>query len=254
MKISVLTPSIRPEGLDIAYKCLKGQDFDPAEFEWIIVGNQAVVDYANQNYTDGSHKFPIRVFLEREKRDGDFYNLTKSFNDVFKNSEGELGVMLTDMTWITPDTLSRFWDHYQTNAYSCVGGIGHQYETVEMNKPQIMVWRDPRARMDFGSFYEIQPIDFEMCLASIPVKAWKDAGGFDEDFDQVAALGEKDLAIRMDKLGYKFFLDQSMEYRAVKHPRLSPKWEEYYQKGCKMFEEKFTALNSGTRPAKLKFI
>lgn len=254
MKISVLTPSIRPEGLDVAYKSLMRQDFDPADFEWVIVGPSNVTEFASKEYIDSDHRFVIKVVEERGKREGDFYNLTKSFNDVFKNAEGELGVMLTDMTWITSDTLTTLWNHYQANPKSCVGGIGHQYEKMEMNKPQIMVWRDPRARMDYGSFYEIQPIDFEMCLASIPIQAWKDAGGFDEDFDQVAALGEKDLAIRMDKLGYKFYLDQSLEYRAIKHPRLSPRWEEYYQKGCAMFEQKFTALNNGSRSAKLDFI
>ncbi|MEK6880163.1 MAG: hypothetical protein AABY22_11165, partial [Nanoarchaeota archaeon] len=206
IKLSILTASVRPEGLDIVYQCLRKQDFDPKEFEWIIVGNTEVHEYLiHQPWEDHYVQdgdlfaftleggFQIRALTEPSKRKGDFYNLTKSYNLLFNNANGELAVMWTDLTWAPSDVLSLFWQHYQNNPNICVGAIGHQYEKVEMNKPQIEIWHDPRARTDYGSFYEISPIDFEMCLASIPVQAVKDVGGWDEHWDMYAATGEKEI-------------------------------------------------------------
>lgn len=253
MKISVLTASVRPEGLDIVKKSLDKQDFPKEDFEWIIVGNQNVVDFAQQYQAD----YLIKLILERPKREGDFYNLDKAYNDLFEHASGELAIMWTDMTWAPNDVLSNFWNHYQQNPTACVGAVGDQYDPtlIEFGKPQVVVWKDPRKRLDQGSFYEIYPIDFEMCLASIPVKAVKEAGGFDEKWDEFAALGEKELCLRMEKLGYKFCLDQSIEYRALKHDRLHGKhlWDEKYELGCKYFEKCLQEINNGSR-LKLSFL
>lgn len=248
MKISVLTASVRPEGLDIVYQCLKKQDFPHDQFEWIVVGNHDLNMIASFDCFNTAG-FPGRYFKERPKKEGDFYNVDKAYNDLYKNASGELAVMWTDLTWAPATVLTDFWTHYQNNPKACVGGIGHQYEIVEMGKPQVEVWHDPRARTDFGSFYEIYPIDFEMCLASIPTQAMKDVGGFEEDYDLGAAVGEKEVALRMDKAGYKFYLDQSIEYRAVKHPRLNGKeeWDKHYEVSCALLQHHLYEINQGRR-------
>ena len=247
MKISVLTASVRPEGLDIVKNCLDKQDFSHDQFEWIIVGNKEVYEYASKWHE--TEDYWINVVLERPKTEGDFYNIDKAYNDLFKDASGELAVMWTDLTWAPNDVLSLFWQHYQNNPKICVGGIGHQYERVEMSKPQVEVWHDPRVRMDYGSFYEINPVDFEMCLASIPIQAMKEVGGFEEEYDKGAAVGEKEVALRMDKLGYKFYLDQSIEYRAVKHPRLNGKeeWDKRYEISCNLLDRHIREINNGER-------
>ena len=243
MKISCTTPSVRPEGLQMVKDALEAQDFPREDFEWIV---------CSPFKYEGADKW----IEERPKREGDFYNLTKAFNDLFKAASGDLIISVVDLIWFPADTLSNFWLHYDANPNACVGGIGHQYEKEVNGIPEILVWKDPRARLDQGSFYEIYPIDLELCLTSIPRQGILDVGGMDESYDQVAALGEKDMCLRMEKLGYKFFLDQSLEYKALRHPRLNGEkvWDEHYQKGCKMFDEKMAGLRDGTRSVNVGYI
>ena len=243
MKISCITPSVRPEGLEIVKQCLESQDFSREDFEWLVC-------------SPFEYKKADVWIKERPKRKGDFYNLTKSFNDLFQTAKGDLIISIVDLIWFPIDTLTNFWLHYEANPQACISGIGHQYEKVENGIPEILIWKDPRARLDQGSFYEVFPIDIELCLTSLPRQAICEVGGMDEDYDRVAALGEKDMCLRMEKLDYKFFLDQSIEYRALKHPRLNGEetWNKYYEKGCQMFNEKILGLNNGKRPVNVGYV
>lgn len=249
MKISIVTPTIRPELMGMVANCLKKQDF--TDFEWLIGTRPEMVDDIKAAIGDDDR---FKVLPEPPKKDGDYYNLAKCWNMLFKEVQGELVLSIVDGIWFSNDTLTNFWKHFEDNPKACVGGIGHQYEGVEMGKPQILVWKDPRARLDQGSFYEIYPIDLELCMTSLPTQAIKNVGGVDEDYDRVAALSEKDMCLRMEKLGYKFYLDQSLEYRALKHPRLNNDWENKYQEGCVMFQEKIHNLNEGIRSPRLDFL
>lgn len=229
--ISIITPSVRPELLGIVKMCLSRQTHK--DFEWLVVSPK---DY-------GFGKW----IKEPPKREGDYYNLNKAWNEAFKHSKGELIVEITDGIWFVPDTLERLWAHYQANPKACITTIGHQYEEIVNGKPEKLVWTDPRARTDQGFFYEINPNDLELCLGSIPRQAVIDVGGVDEEFDKVAALSEKEMALRMDKAGYKFFIDQDLSYRAVKHPRLNDEWEEHYQKGIEYFKKCVHEIIHGDR-------
>lgn len=242
MKISVITPSVRPKGLEIVKRSLDQQTFK--DFEWIIIG------------PGGNHfskrdaelfNYPVALLQDAPKKDGEMYKLNAAWNRGFRQAKGELIVSFVDMTWAPPDALENFWSHYQDNPRALVGGVGNQYEEVQNGKPEIMIWKDPRMRMDNGSFYEINPIDLEFCLTSVPKQAISDIGGWDETWDKYAALSEKEACLRMDKLGYKFYLDQSIEYRALTHPRLTKDWEERYQLGCKYMEKCLHEINNGTR-------
>lgn len=261
VKISVVTPSVRPEGLDIVRQSLNRQTFK--DFEWIIVtpDNGEWSKFRMElALKDGFINDMVRLgdgenylLFEPPKNEGDMYSLNKAWNAAFKRARGELIVSFVDMTWAPPDALENFWIHYENNPKALVGGIGHQYAEVQNNKPEVLVWQDPRARTDFGSFYEISPIDLEFCLTSVPRQAIYDIGGWDEKWDQFAALSEKEACLRMDKLGYKFYLDQSIEYRALTHPRLTKDWEERYQKGCEYLDQCFKEIKNGTR-LKLDFV
>lgn len=80
--ISVISPTIRPQGLEIMRESLMNQTFK--DFEWLV----------DINIT-GEH------------------DLNKSFNSMIKRAEGELIVFYEDFTKITPDGLQKFWDAYQ---------------------------------------------------------------------------------------------------------------------------------------------
>ena len=84
MKISVLTPSIRPAGLEILQKSLKNQSFK--DFEWI-----------------------------QDIGLGDKHDLNQAWNRMLKRAKGELIVFYQDYIKIEPDGLQKFWDAYQAN-------------------------------------------------------------------------------------------------------------------------------------------
>ena len=84
MKISVLTPSIRPHGLEITRQSLLAQTFK--DFEWLV----------DINWT-GEH------------------DLNASLNRLLKRSRGEIVVILQDYIKIEPDALQRLVDTFKGN-------------------------------------------------------------------------------------------------------------------------------------------
>ena len=235
--ISVLTPSIRPGGLDMVAKCLKRQTF--TDWEWLVSSPYDPPEPARQ----------VGVTPK-----GDYhYALNRDWNKLYREVKGELIVNIVDLLWFPPDILEKFWVHYQENPKVLVTGIGHQYDQIENGKYEHKMWSDPRARTDQGSFYQIYPNDFEMCMASIPTKAVKDVGGLDEDYDYGAACSEKEMCLRMDKLGYQFYIDQGIEYRALHHDRLSKEWDEKYLIASEMYMRHGQEIADGKR-IKLNYV
>lgn len=236
MKISVITPSVRPEGLDMVRSCLNRQTFK--DWEWIVV-------------SPFEYKEAIWV-PEPPKPEGYNYNLNRAWNTSFKKARGELFVSIVDMMWFDPETLENLWYHYHFDKMQCIGGVGHHYEYEWGGRPESLVWTDPRVRGQ-EQFYQISPIDFELCLASIPLQAIHAVGGMDEVFDQYAAMSEKELCARIEKLGYTFWIDQTLEYRAIHHPRLTKDWDDRYFAGVPYFQQCLSDIQSGKR-RKLDFL
>lgn len=234
-KVSVISVSVRPEFLDIVKRCLARQTVD--YFEWIVV---SPFEYKDAIWVE-----------DPPMREGDYYRLNGAWNAGIRKAKGELFVSIVDGLWFPPDTLERLYGHYTSNQKACVSCIGHQYDKMENGKPENMVWRDPRARLDQGSYYQVGPMEMEFCIASVPMKALYDVGGFDEEYDKHCALSEKELCNRLDKLGYEFYLDQATEYRAIKHPRLggNEKWDAGYGRACILFDTHLKQIESGERQA-----
>lgn len=220
--------------LGIVRKCLDRQTFK--DFEWLIVGP---ISSAN--------------VVEPPKRSGDYYSLNKAWNTAFKVAEGNLFINIVDGIWFPPDTLEKLWSHYESNPKICVTCVGDQYDKLENGKPEHMMWRDPRKRTDFGAFYEVSPREMELCVASIPREAVYGVGGIDEEFDKYAALSEKEMCFRMEQLGYKFYIDQGIEYRAIHHPRLSEEWDKKYFEGYTYYDECLKQIGRGER-VKLQYV
>lgn len=222
-------------------KCLGRQT--EQDFEWIIVSPFNLLSSIEKEIGDGYYTF----VAEPEKREGDYYSLNKAWNRAFTEVNGELIVSIVDGLWFPPNTLEKLWTAYDYNILSCVSGIGHQYDQVENGKPEHLVWKDPRVRDDYGSFYEVPHSEMELCVASFPTQAVIDVGGVDEKFDRYAALSEKEMMARMYKAGYKTYIDQTVEYRAMKHDRLSPEWDKHYMDGWPYYEQCMREIADGTR-------
>ena len=248
-KISVLTPTIRPEGLRMVARCLKRQDF--TDWEWVVVAPKKMLPEIERNLVNYPH--PILI-AEPPKRKGDFYNLNKAWNKAYGRARGELIVNIVDLIWFEPDTLTRLWNHYQANPKAIITTIGHQYKKEVKGKPEQIMWVDPRARLDLGTFYEVDPNEMEMCLCSIPRQAIADCGGLDEKFDAGAAISEKEMCWRLDKLDYKFFISQTIEYRALYHPRLSNNWDKYYKISFEIYRGCMNQIRNGTRELNVGYV
>ncbi len=238
--VSVITPSVRVEMLSIIGKCLSRQSVD---YEWLIC---SPLKYKKE--IEEKIKYPFRFIEEPPKKEDDYYGLCKAWNKGFAEAKGDLVVNIQDGIWFSPDMLERFHSHYLTNPNVLVTAIGHQYDQIdEYGKPVSLVWQDPRARADLGSFYEVAPSEMEMAVCSVPKKALLDCGGIDEEYDKGAAVGEKEMCWRLDLLGYKFYIDQSIEYRAIKHPRLSSQWDEKYKISSDLFRKHVKEMIDGKR-------
>jgi hypothetical protein len=235
--LTIITPTVHPDRLPILEYSLNRQTF--TDFEWIIVAPERLKE-----------EIKFGTFLvEPPKNKGDFWCLNKAWNKAFANAKGELLISYQDNIYIPPDTLERLWFHYQTKPKALVATIGHQYnKTDERGVPINLIWRDPRARMDFGTFYQVPATEVEFSFCSVPRQAVIDVGGVDEVYDTCPGLGEKEMCFRMERLGYEFFIDQSIEYKAIQHPRQTADWDEkYYSITSPLYSRHLAELKGGKR-------
>jgi len=234
--ISVLTPSHRIEHLWRTQKCLNRQTFKEG-FEWIVCSSK-------------KPGLDCRWIPDPKKVNGDFYSLNKAFNALFREAQGELCIMVCDMTWFASDLLEKLWEVHKSSPKVCVRGIGNQYEEFgPSGTPEKLCWVDP---MPNGNLVEqIHPNLMEFRVAAVPKQMWTDVGGVDEGYDKVAALSEKEFCIRGGMLDYRFFLDRRIEYRFVRHEDHGQPWNDAYEKGCVLFNEHMEGLKKGTRKPRL---
>lgn len=205
--ISVITPTVRPEGLEQVLSSLKRQTH--TNYEWIVISPLELI-------VDPSARF----LKDPPKNEGDYWTFNKAMNRAIEEAKGELVVSIQDFTSFSPRGLEKFW-YYFTNGFdrALVSGVGDKYEEGKR------VWSDPRKRSDQGTFYECYPNDVEFNYCSIPRKAFYEVGGFDEELDKYAGMDHISVQERLDAIGYKFYLDQTNETKSATHGRL-PGWEE----------------------------
>lgn len=195
-KITVITCSIRPEGIPLVEQALKKQTF--RDFTWIVQG-----------------------------RDGDLpkgcvWTLNRDYNTALKKADGELIVSWQDWTSARPDTLERFWRHYEAEPRTLVGAVGHKYADPSW---QVMTWKDPRATDQYGSYYPCYFSDIEWNLCAVPRQAIDAVGGFDEELDRWYGMDGYSVNCRIHLLGgYDFKLDQTIQSYSLEHGRPT-NWE-----------------------------
>ena len=166
MKISVLSVSIRPAGLEVVQKSLVEQSF--TDFEWLCELGLGVKP-----------------------------DLNKAMNKMLRRVKGDLVVFLQDYIKIPPNGLEKFWSWYQAHSKTLfTAPVG---KTLDWSS---VVW-DWRAN---GTWRIIEPAAWEIDWAAAPLKAFYDVGGFDEDFDRGWSWENANLAMRAQKAGYKFIV------------------------------------------------
>ncbi len=235
IKISVVSPSNREDGLNKVADRLREQSFQ--DFEWLVC--------SSYEFLGGVNATPTRSFPDPSKRKGDYYNLNKAWNLLFSEAKGELIVSIVDYTEFGPDTLQKLWDRYTQNPISCISGIGEQYDGD--NK----IWDDPRYQNK--KIYPISPLDMEFRVASIPRAAIYAVGGMDEEYDKVVACSEKEICLRMNALGYLFLIDTDVTYKFYKHEPHGGQWNKLYKKSVELLDHHLNEVLAGRR-LKLPFV
>ena len=184
MKITILTPTIRPQALPLTAKCLEEQTFK--DFEWLTDINDT-----------GEH------------------DLNRAYNRLLKRSKGELIVFLQDYIKIRPDYLQRFWDAYQGSPRTFfTAPVG---KVDDLNNHQEARW-DWRAYEDAKPDYKCWEID----SGCAPRAALFEVGGFDEELDKWWSFDNVSVAKRADMLGYKFANLFTNPALAFDHDKFAP--------------------------------
>lgn len=245
--ISVITTTVRPAGLFIIYKCLSRQTY--TNFEWIIISppdNLIEIDRLV-----GHSGLNTKILSDPPKKEGDFWTLCKAWNKGYATASGELIVNIQDFIWFQPDTLDKFWNHYQTNPRAIVSAVGHHYDRMGSREPEEMVWEDPRIKDK--AFKKVGPEEMEMSMCSVSRQAVIDCGGVDEEYDKGPGVQEKEMCLRLRILGYDTYLDQNIEYKAIHHPRLTNDWDDkYWSITAPMFKKHVQELGLGRRPLNVR--
>lgn len=211
-KISVITPTVRPDGLDLIAKALKRQTLK--DFEWVIsTPRETPVPL-----------MPLPPFWEATlvdppMKEGDIWSLNKSYNQAISRAKGDLIVSWQDYTFAKPDALEKYWNHYEREKNAIVSGVGNKYQDETWT---VTTWQDPRKRSDQGSYYPCYFSDIEWNFAAIPRAALYAVGGFDESMDIRYGMDGYSVVDRLNILGgWEFYLDQTNETFSLEHGRLN---------------------------------
>ena len=206
MKISILTPSIRAEGLELVNIALKRQTFK--DFEW-LVGSPFESKYGT--WVKDDYK-------------GGFWSLNRIYNKLIKQASGDIIVSLQDHTLLTPQALSKFIYYMEKDPTAIITGAGDKYESVY---PLLgaKTWTDPR-RKGNTTLYKVPFNEIEFNFCALPKKALYDVGGFDEILDFMGfGMDGYSVMDRLNMLGtYSFYMDETNESYSMGHGRV-PNWE-----------------------------
>jgi len=215
-KISVISVSIRPKGLTITQKCLAEQT--EQSFEWITE-------------------------LGIPQRGND---LSRALNRALRRAKGKWVVMLQDYIRIPKNGLQRLLEVAGEKKLVC-GSMG---KTLD--------WKN--IKWDWRYYWDLEhkgkPIEYykwEGDWAIAPLKAFKDVGGYNEEYDDFWSFDNVELAFRLNELGYTFWVqsdNKAIQYdhdKVFEHPfrkNYSPEFHDANLQDMKM----------GIKPIKLNYL
>lgn len=169
IRVSVLTPSIRMEGLNVVQKGLERQTFPADSFEWLTE-----LGLVSQGHT-----------------------LNQSYNRMLKRAKGELIVSLQDYILIQPDYLQKWWDEYiQTPNTFFTAPVG---KTDKTYTNPVWDWRYAKR-----TFKQCNWNEWEIDSGAAPLRALKQIGGFDEALDGTWSGDNVNVGKRAFLAGYDF--------------------------------------------------
>lgn len=182
--ISVITPSIRPDGLKVTFETLQTQTFK--DFEWLP-----------------------RLSIPGKKPD-----LCYQMNQALKEARGQLIVFLQDWIRIESTGLERMWKKYQEDPMACwTAPVGKQNE---VGAPVRWDWR-PHWKHRDGIPFDHWEIDWGCAPSSALL-----VENFCEEYDDGFGWENVDLALRLKFLGLEFKVDPDNPAVAIDHDAHEP--------------------------------
>ena len=225
VKISVLTPTIRKEGLKIVAECLDFQYF--RDFEWLI----------GSTFDSGLKQ----AKWVKDDFQGGFWTFNRISSKLCKEAKGEIIVFWQDFIWSSPEALRKFYENVKATD-GAVSGIGDQYDKInEDGKPNHKVWDDPRrgGKIKSGSFYECQPNDWEINFGAIEKSRLEKVNYFVDRADFIGYGADNVmLSEKLEREGAKFFLDHTNESLTLRHARERKDWDVHYIMNSDFFRQK----------------
>lgn len=171
VKITVVTPSIRKEGLEITKKCLAQQTFK--DFEWLTELNKTGV-----------------------------HDLNAAYNRMLRKAKGELIVSLQDYIKVSPIYLQNIWECYKKHPRAFVTMPVGKVDNLDFNPPAKWDWR--AYRNDEKNIRDCEWNCWEIDSGFAPLSALKEIGGFDEALDGIWSGDNVNVGCRAQIAGYEF--------------------------------------------------
>jgi len=181
MRLSILSPSIRPRGLELVQESLAKQTFQ--DFEWLV-----------------------EIGIPERGCD-----LSAAMNRMLKRAKGDIILIYQDYIRIPNDyeleRIAKVHSEYPKTFFTySLGKIKDGVITWD--------WRNSRKQKRIQN---IEPREWEADFASAPKQAFFDIGGYDERFDEGWSWENVNLAQRADKAGYNFMLCPDIKVVAIDH-------------------------------------
>lgn len=183
MKISVLTPSLRPRGLEDVQNSLAKQVFK--EFEWLVE-------------------------LGIPERGND---LNAAYNRLIRRSCGDLIVSIQDYTSFGPELLLVLWQAYEESpkTFWTVDVAHTDGNTTEYD------WRHYRKGEP------IEFAELELCVGAFPRNGIVAIGGFDEELDNLTwGFDNVNVGFRAASAGFPMRVHPTAEATQFKHDLTTP--------------------------------
>jgi hypothetical protein len=222
--ISIITPTIRKEGLDVVKQSIKKQTYP--NWEWLIG-------------SPFDPEIPEATWV-KDDFEGGYWSLNRIYNRLFARCRGSIIVSWQDWIYANPDGLQKFYDCC-TKTGGVVSGVGDQYERInKFGRPEVLVWSDPRKTEKYGSFYECYWNDAEFNYCGFKKEHILAVGGMDERLDFLGFGGDQlQLCERIDSLGIPFYLDQTNISYTVRHSRDSAGGQENWDSNHVLFNGEY---------------
>lgn len=229
---SVVTVSMRTGWEDKALLEIGKQTVQPQT--WIIVPELPV------SFIDSGHNdiFDKLLYVKPPKKTR-ASNLSASDNAGLRKVTTDYVIFYQDFIDLEPDCFEKLLALADENTF-----VGTVTKNPEGKK------EDPRY-LGADCPRPCQPDEWETNVALAPMKAIRELGGFDEEYDDGFAWDNVNIADRAKMLGYKFILDESNRPQLLPHPpahngEIEPNGERH----ARIMQE----IRDGKRPIKCNYV